>query len=196
MNGFEALELMKLGEIVYTKGNATCLLGLIDGKISVVDECGGVVDTEYSYNFNGQYEKYKTQHKTGWERVNHGKLYYSIEGRSVVQTKETAHSFDDNEYEWANYFSTQKKAKEIHFKQTLFRKLQRFSDENGGNEIDLNDSKQTKYFIYYSHEFKRIKASYYRSSQEFGQVYFISEEVANKAIELFYEELNLYFTKY
>ena len=41
-------------------------------------------------------------------------------------------------YEDANYFSTEEKAEEINFKQTLFRKLQRFSDENGGDKIDLN----------------------------------------------------------
>ena len=37
----------------------------------------------------------------------------------------------------------------LEMQQTLFRKLQRFSDENGGNEIDWSCPYSKKFFIAY-----------------------------------------------
>lgn len=191
MNGFEALELMKQGKKVHLASRPELKYGLVNGFIGIVDERGCFVE-DTLFNFRFEYEECVEPKLTGWHDVGESKDFFWIDGTDVDSDRH----IHEEEYSDDNRFSTKEKAEEINFKQTLFRKLQRFSDENGGNEIDWNDSKQTKYSIYYSHEFKRIKASYYRSSQEFGQVYFISEEVANKAIELFYEELILYFTKY
>lgn len=93
-----------------------------------------------------------------------------------------------------NYFSTREKAEEINFKQTLFRKLQRFSDENGGNEIDWSNLFQEKFGITYNCGDKKLETALYFHHNDFGQVYFISEEIAEKAIKLFYDELIKYFT--
>ena len=99
-------------------------------------------------------------------------------------------------YEVANYFSTREKAEEINFKQTLFRKLQRFSDENGGNEIDWENTNQKKYCILYCHSFKELQSDFTWVRQNQGQIYFISKEIAEKAIELFHDDLIKYFTQY
>ena len=93
---------------------------------------------------------------------------------------------------WA--LSGGKEKEEINFKQTLFRKLQRFSDENGGTEIDWNDEDQNKFIIKYSHFSSKLIIDCYHSIQYFGQVYFASKEVARKAIELFHDDLIKYFT--
>ena len=97
-------------------------------------------------------------------------------------------------YKQANYFSTKEKAEEINFKQTLFRKLQRFSDENGGNEIDWKDPNQEKWMIRFDHRVEELCVGLNNYIRNFGQVYFISEEIAEKAIELFRDELIKYFT--
>ena len=83
--------------------------------------------------------------------------------------------------------------KEINFTQTLFRKLQRFSDENGGNKIDWKNRTQRKFFIQYEPSYGFL-VDYYYFDKEFGQVYFASEDIAEKAIELFYDDLIKYFT--
>ena len=94
----------------------------------------------------------------------------------------------------ANYFSTKEKVEEVNFKQTLFRKLQRFSNENGGNEIDWDDERQCKYHIKYAHYSNKILVEGHHSVQEVGVVYFISKEITKKAIDLFYDDLIKYFT--
>ncbi len=101
---------------------------------------------------------------------------------------------DERCYEQLNYFSMKEKAEEINFKQTLFRKLQRFSDENGGNEIDWDDEDQTKFSIKYSYFSSELIIDCCNTVQQFGQVYFASKEVARKAIELFHDDLIKYFT--
>ena len=111
---------------------------------------------------------------------------------NVKKTFEANHEIDETVYEKANYFSTKEKAEEINFKQTLFRKLQRFSDENGGNEIDWNNSR--KYFIEYYSKGEKLAVDYAYRLYNFGQVYFASREIAEKAIELFHDELIKYFT--
>lgn len=82
---------------------------------------------------------------------------------------------------------------EINFTQTLFCKLQRFSDENGGNKIDWKNRTQRKFFIQYEPSYGFL-VDYYYFDKEFGQVYFASEDIAEKAIELFYDDLIKYFT--
>ena len=149
------------------------------------------------FNFNyDQYEEYtKPKPLTGWERVGENESYYSINGNSYVEEMTEDMCMEDKYYyEDANYFSTEEKAEEINFKQTLFRKLQRFSDENGGNEIGWKEVDQGKYGIWYNADHGKIEVGSTWAVRDFGQVYFISEEVAQQAIELFKEDLIKYFT--
>lgn len=134
---------------------------------------------------------------TGWERVGQSKdkFYYVSSTEEVIKTNDdcylTAQMYDNT-----NYFSTEEKAREINFKQTLFRKLQRFSDENGGNDIDWENTNQKKYCILYCHSFKELQSDFTWVRQNQGQIYFISKKIAEKAIELFHDELIEYFTRY
>ena len=75
-------------------------------------------------------------------------IFYAIDlVNKTLKFVECNYQTDERCYEQLNYFSMKEKAEEINFKQTLFRKLQRFSDENGGTEIDWNDEDQTKFSI-------------------------------------------------
>lgn len=194
MNGLEAIRLMEQGsqvsdgEYVYKIENNLVLVRSLNGKLFNIDN---------SFDFTSEYEEYiEPKLLTGWERVNYNDNVYVVgdECNIALWTEKFA-SANDNNYNNANYFSTKEKAEEINFKQTLFRKLQRFSDENGGNEIDWSN-KEPKFYIHYCSSTNEFVPCISISTISFGQVYFISLEVAVKAIELFNDELIKYFTQY
>ncbi len=200
MNGLEAIELMKQGKIV-TDGKRKYQIS--DGKITVLtyvvrNDIGAGRElwenVEYFNTAKDSYEEYiEPKPLTGWERVE-GDSYETITSNGALNTVDFGYYMDVERYKQANYFSTKEKAEEIHFKQTLFRKLQRFSDENGGNEIDWNDPNQDKWMIRFNHRVEELCVGLNDYIRNFGQVHFISEEVAKNAIELFHDELIKYFT--
>lgn len=196
MNGLEAIDLMKQGKMVIEVGtNEPFILRIENGivwfKNSKVLDGEWVIDD--CFDFTIDYEEYVENQLTGWERVDKGEDYMAIDHASISTFTNYDDKYDDKLYEFANYFSTEGKAEEIRFKQMLFRKLQRFSDENGGNEIDFGDGDR-KYCISYNYfrdDFVTVPVVHAR---EFGQIYFVSMAVAEKAIELFREDLIKYFT--
>ena len=156
LTGLEAVLLMQEGGYV-TDGQH--IYRFVNTKIEASDITSfnkGKPEWKSGNVFNFNYDQYKeyTQPKplTGWERVGENESYYSINGNSYVEEMTEDMCMEDKYYyEDANYFSTEDKAEEINFKQTLFRKLQRFSDENGGDKIDWKDEDQCKYHIKYTH---------------------------------------------
>lgn len=197
MNGLEAIELMKQGKMVIEVGtNEPFILRIENGIVWFKNS--NVLDGEWviddSFDFTIDYEEYVENQLTGWERVDKFDKYFSIQddGESSVYY-ENFSEYDDYVYENANYFSTKEKAEEIDFKQTLFRKLQRFSDENGGNEIDWNDADQTKYGIVYETKANAVSVRVC-TVQRFGEVYFQSYEAAKEAARLLKDDLIKYFT--
>lgn len=193
MNGLEAIELMKQGKKVSIV-DAAGFYQIKDGRIWLTYPTSKVTGEVLFFDLSNTYCEYiEPKPLTGWERVD-GKMYNVIVVNDLGESMECGQSKDYMYYKQANYFSTKEKAEEIIFKQTLFRKLQRFSDENGGNEIDWNNEIKMKWGIWYNHKYEELASCPYVYGQAFGQVYFISEEVAEKAIELFRDELIKYFT--
>ena len=195
MKGLEAIELMKQGKMI--KGGIWIYSMDSDGMIWLKTESQtGWIGAHMFNILANDYEEYiEPKTLTGWERVERREEYYFMNGLLEENcTQEGNFSSDGLLYENANYFSTKEKAEEIAFKQTLFRKLQRFSDENGGSEIDWNDSRQGKFSICYDYEDKELRVAVYAYMKNFGDVYFISSEIARKAIELFHDDLIKYFT--
>lgn len=200
MNGLEAIELMKQGKMI--KSGIWIYSMDSDWVIWLKTEShtGWVKAHRFDILAN-EYEEYiESKTLTGWDRTEHWEDvegFYSIAECDVLADRTSYnHVLNQKCYENANYFSTKEKAEEINFKQTLFRKLQRFSDENGGNEIEWNDYEQRKFIIFYNHELRELGVDYFWSRQDFGHVYFISRKVAGQAIELFHDELIKYFTQY
>lgn len=196
MNGLEAIELMKQGQIVI-RISAQMLYRLRDGVLEGCDYAGTWKDN-WLFDFNDIYEEYiEPKPLTGWERVNEGAETYFISVYQGVDSEFDWHDeIDTRCFDEANYFSTKEKAEEINFKQTLFRKLQRFSDENGGSDIDWKCEDSRKYLILYNHTINKLLIDCRWCEEHFGQVYFVSYEVAEKAIELFRDDLIKYFTQY
>lgn len=194
MNGLEAVALMHEGKIAQ----------LVDTDLIYCIQNGTVMSKRIpsekwlknlQFDFQLDYEEYiEPKMLTGWGRPCYKGSYFYIHSNGVSCGTDIYNSVDRERMDNANYFSTEEKAEEINFKQILFRKLQRFSDENGGNEIDWSDTDQLKYGIFYNSDSNRLLSDDRWVSRDFGQVYFISEEVAEKAIELFHDDLIKYFT--
>lgn len=80
------------------------------------------------------------------------------------------------------------------FETTLRRKLKKFADINNDKEIDWNDNTVQKWCICRNNRvIKPIPRCHY---SYFGQVYFSSKEICEKAIEEFRYELEEYFEYY
>ena len=193
MNGLEAIELMKQGKKVSIV-DAAGFYQIKDGRIWLTYPTSKVTGEVLFFDLSNTYCEYiEPKPLTGWERVD-GKMYNVILVNDLGKSMECGQFKDYMYYKQANYFSTKEKAEEIIFKQRLFRKLQRFSDENGGNEIDWENTNQKKYCILYCHSFKELQSDFTWVRQNQGQIYFISKEIAEKAIMLFHDELIKYFT--
>lgn len=196
MNGLEAIKLMEQGkQVVDGEG---IVYKIIDNAVHYMykNDLSGKYCLDTAFDFGIEYEEYiPPKPLTGWERVdtNNGK-YYSISCEHVTFFNDCDEKFDSRMINNANYFSTKEKAEEIDFKQTLFRKLQRFSDENGCGDIDWSNSNQWKYTIYYDIEDKVVKVVRYSYLKIFGCVYFNSREATEKAIKIFNDDLIKYFT--
>lgn len=200
MNGLEAIKVMMKGKLV-SKFNSCMedeIYKIIDGNVCVKfeDEPDEKYEVSEDFDFDSIYHEYiEPKSLTGWERVRRSNAFFVVNDESKISLwMEYEGKLEDYNYEKANYFSTKEHAEEINFKQTLFRKLQRFSDENGGTEIDWYDEYQTKFSIKYSYFSSELIIDCYNTVRQFGQVYFASKEIARRAIELFHDDLIKYFT--
>ena len=203
LTGLEAIRFMEQGGTVFYKNESTLEVILNKIENDVLYWCqdyeleDGLWKVEDSFNFNLLYEEYIEPELTGWERASNKHDEYFCIGHcgDIRPYSDDFLGYDRTIYNIANYFSTKEKANEVNFEQTLYRKLRRFSDENGGSEIDYSrGSCQPKWFIEYDKDEQLFFVSCYYDVRVFGTVYFSSEEVAYKAIEKFEDELIKYFT--
>lgn len=200
MNGLQAIELMKQGKLV-TNGYYIFRYNNETFEAVEASTCNLRLNknwgTEVIFDLNDcHYEEFIPYQTTGWERVKIKDFYYRITENCIAPTVEFGDMDDNVLMDKANYFSIKEKAEEIDFEQTLFRKLKRFSDENGGSEIDYSrGSCQHKWFIEYDKDEQLFSVSCYYDVRVFGTVYFSSKEVAYKAIEIFKDDLIKYFER-
>lgn len=188
MKGTQAFELLNQDKMVCLESSNNYIYKMFDGFICQCDKNGNKIN-DTLFNFNLDYKEYKKDN--GWHNVGDGNFYMICNDNFEVEEENSFH-----ELEYPNHcrFSTKWKAQQVAFYNQLFQKLQRFSDENGGNEIDWNKSGQIKWSIEYSFSSECIVATCCYTYKGFGQVYFASEEIVKKAIELFHDELIKYFT--
>lgn len=198
MNGLEAIKAMQEGKIViYNAPDGTFLNKINDGIVLFkgIGEPNDAWRVDVSFDFGGLYREYVPL-VTGWERVNDRGRYYFVGSLGGRCEQEERGVYDDKlRYDDANYFSTKEKEREISFKQTLFRKMQRFSDVNGWNENDWTHDGRWKYCIKYDYNSGDLYVDNFLTTRMFGQVYFASYVVAEQAVELFKEDLIKYYTQ-
>ena len=135
--------------------------------------------------------------KTGYERVNKGELYYSMNNCGFVDSLEDTNcEYDDTIFDNGNYYSDEAVAENNARADTLMRKLRRFAVEHREKELDWNNQRQTKYSICYYDETESLEIMKDRNIRNFGGIYFDTKETAQAAIEEFKDELIWYFTEY
>ena len=122
-----------------------------------------------------------------------GEKYYTIFANGDIFTYNFFNSDIDKEFiNFGNYFKTKEEAERKRFEIRLHRQLELFALENNDTEIDWNNSSE-KHIISYSRDGGIFIDKVY-SLKDFGQIYFTSKEVAEKAIETFKDDLIRYFT--
>ena len=200
LTGLEAIKFMEQGGVIVEKDSSNPNVLRIENGVMWVKNSkllngNWIINTNFDLSL--EYEEYvEPKVLTGWERASNKHDEYFCIGHcgDIRPYSDDFLGYDRTIYNIANYFSTKEKAEEINFKQTLFRRLQRFSDENGGNEIDWKIDRQAKWCIEYNNDNGEIVIVPFHSIMQFGQVYFTSHEVAEQAIQLFHDDLIKYFT--
>lgn len=136
--------------------------------------------------------------KTGYERVEKGHTYYTVNGEDDHAPVMEIEADNDNiRYSIANYYSNKDVCIANDIADRLMRRLRRFAAENGGIPTceDWKNDSVCKYCITcrLSEEISILET--YRI-REFGQVYFLDRDACRTALARFYRELNWYFTAY
>ena len=149
-------------------------------------------------DFNTQVTDIKKQieecDKKVFKPIKFGDEYYSISTNGNVH----AYIFyednvDKKLIDFGNYFKTKEEAERKSFEIKLHRQLELFALENNETEIDWNDDSSKEYIISYSKD-RGIFVDRVYNLKDFGQVYFTSEEIAEKALKAFKDDLVRYFT--
>ena len=193
MNGMDAMRYMEKGGTVYRISEDGIIYYRIKlGEVQTKTKEKWITTTVF--NVLDWYEEYHEPEIMDWKRVERGENYFTIDEEGMTyDIREDSDEIDSRRYEIANYFSTAKKAMDVSFKQTLFRKLLRFSEENGAQEIDWNNDNQEKWYIMYDHYSEKLMVKSCYSMRQLGNVHFLSEKVAREAMELFKDDLTKFF---
>lgn len=134
--------------------------------------------------------------KTGYERVDVGKIYYAQdECCEVEDCYEDEYKSGTNDYEAANYYNNESLAENIVRVDTLMRKLRQWQALND-EPVDWDNKNSPKWSIEYDYDEKNFDVDYYNEYRYLGQIYFSSVEKTREAIEVFKDELTWYFTEY
>ena len=153
---------------------------------------------QLEYDLNTQVTDIKKQieecDKKVFEPIKLGEEYYSISTNGKICTYNFYEDDVDKEViDFGNYFKTKEEAERKCFEIKLHRQLELFALENNETEIDWNDGSE-KYMITYNTKDMGIYINDAYTLKDFGQVYFTSKEIAEKAIETFKYDLIRYFT--
>ena len=135
--------------------------------------------------------------KTGYERADFNVVYFTDDAfpKKPSEYAERSNDYDDTAFENANYYTDKKLADDIIRADRLLRCLRRFSAVNRKNNINWENSGQAKFGIAIDYN-KELWVTTRHTIRHFGGIYFDTEELAEKAIEEFKDDLMWYFTEY
>ena len=190
LSGLEAIKLMEQGKTVIDE-TGKHLYRIVDGNVGHKK-----IDSEIwwgagqEFNFSRKYKEYKD---LGWKELSTEGESYVIGNLGNIHCADVSTHHANLYSERANYFSSRKKAEEIDFKQTLMRKLQRYSDMNGGTELDWTNTDKAKYYICYDQEDGELSVCCTWRCVNPGTVYFTSKKVAEQAVHWYESDLMKYY---
>lgn len=133
-----------------------------------------------------------------FERVKEGEIYYSIyfeyfdrnKGLVVTRDEEQDHPMDKVAFDNNNYFKTERRAQEVADKIKLLLKLERLHDTFCPDYVpNWDDEDERKYFITYDILYNNYKYMNTQILRLTADVYFPSEEIAQKVCGILNAEL-------
>ena len=130
-----------------------------------------------------------------FERKNKGDDYFFISAYtgeiSIVKTWESQNHSDDTRYDGCNYFHTKERAEEVADKIRLLLKLERLHDIYCPDYVpDWGNCWLPKYYIYQDKSMGNIWiCSAVSADSDVVQVYFPTEEIAQKVCDILNAEL-------
>lgn len=131
--------------------------------------------------------------KNPYERVNIDEAYYFVEEEGKVRHfKELNDHVDNNQFNSLNYFNNKNYAEYVALKENLMRKLDKFAWEHNAKVINWYDC-STKYYIKFEIDIKKFRI-YRCISCRSNDIYFTSEEIAEKALKKFKDDLMKLYT--
>lgn len=134
--------------------------------------------------------------KTGYERAEKNGKYLLEWGWYEEVDADEYDTYSDTAFETANYYTDEKLAKDNIRADRLLRRLRRFSAVNRKNKIDWENSNRTKFHIIFDYDEEGLHVAERCVIRCFGEIYFDTGELAEKAIEEFRDDLMWYFTEY
>ena len=133
--------------------------------------------------------------KTGYEKTNASHQYWYVNNMDEVAWSNDCSDTDDYaRYNVSNYYADKSVATNNARADKLMRQLRRFVVEHRVETI--NYSTDTWYEIMYDCNFKQVRIEDASDCKYFGTIHFNTREVAQLAIDTFYDELMWYFTEY
>ena len=139
---------------------------------------------------NGEITIIEPEETTGWERKKDGAKYFHGGATNIHIITEEFSDSDDTIYRTANYFSSNKLARNITRMQILQRKMFRWQAEN-----DVIFTSKYRWCIIYDTDYDEIVSTETRVNAGFLPV-FSCKEKAEKCIKVFKNELTWLFTEF
>lgn len=141
---------------------------------------------------------------TGYERERNGGLYWFITGGDVIEAPEEFDAIDGEYYDVANYYNRQELAANVERADRLMRQLRQYAALHGGipSRADWKEGRDVDKFCiahqkgYSFGDDDGLFAECYNRECFVGNVYFLSREACQRAIEIFRDELVWYFNEY
>ena len=120
-------------------------------------------------------------------RVAKSERYWYISDVGMIRfTTDERSDSDDYRYECGNYYLTEEDAERAEKQIRLYRLLDRFSRQNGWNDEDWKND-EWKHYIFFDYSTNILRVGVVSSSRDTNQVYFVSEDIAQKAIEEYHD---------
>lgn len=128
--------------------------------------------------------------KKKWWKPELDEKYYIICGDGSIDYNNYDFDYADKRImNIGNCFQTEEQAKFMAEKLKVIHELEKFAYENNDEEIDWNDSKQGKYYLYFDYtDMSIVIDSYYICQDTPFAVYFTSNEIAEMAIKTIGED--------
>lgn len=134
-------------------------------------------------------ERLENQNDVNWRAELGEKYFYIGTFGETYSSNDNNDMFDNGRYAMGNYFKTEEQAEKILEKIKIYVKLKRLAAKlNDGQEIDWNNSKQEKYYIYFCKSNKKLILTNTIGIQDIGQIYCLDKNFLEKAKQVIGEE--------